>query len=47
MRIDDSCGSENKEIKQLEIGLKGLQNDMRTLNDNFSDNNDKQQKLTN
>lgn len=47
MRIDTSCTSENKEIKQLEIGLKSLQNDMRTLNDRFSDNNEKQQKLNN
>ena len=31
----------------MEIGLKSLQNDMRTLNDRFSDNNEKQQKLNN
>ncbi len=47
MRLNDSYRAFEKEIDEIKISLKGLQQEMNKLNDNIADNSDKKQKLEN
>lgn len=44
-RLNDNYRSFEKEIKEIEINLKGLQQEMNKLNDNIAVNSDKKSKL--
>jgi peptidoglycan hydrolase CwlO-like protein len=47
MRLNDSYRSFEREIDEIHISLKGLQQEMNKLNDTIADNSDKKQKLEN
>lgn len=47
MRLNQNFGSQEKQIRQLEIALKNLDFEMNKLNDIFSDNLDRQKNLKN
>lgn len=44
-RLNDNYRSFQREIKQIEINLKGLQQEMNKLNDTIAVNSDKKSKL--
>lgn len=44
-RLNDNYRAFEKEIKEIEINLKGLQQEMNKLNDNIAVNSDKKSKL--
>lgn len=46
-RLNDSYQNFEKEIAQIRINLKGLQQEMNKLNDNIALNSDKKSKLEN
>ena len=45
MRLNDNYRAFEKEIDEIKISLKGLQQEMNKLNDNIADNSEKKQKL--
>lgn len=47
MRLNQNFGAQEKQIRQLELALKNLDNDMNKLNDTFSDNLERQKNLKN
>lgn len=47
VRLNDSYHNFEKEIDQIRINLKGLQQEMNKLNDGIALNSDKKQKLEN
>ena len=46
-RLNDNYRVFEREIKEIEINLKGLQQEMNKLNDNIADNSYKKEKLEN
>ena len=46
-RLNDNYRMFEREIKEIEINLKGLQQEMNKLNDNIAVNSDKKHKLEN
>jgi len=47
IRLNASYQNFEKEIAEIRINLKGLQQEMNKLNDNIADNSEKKQKLEN
>ena len=47
IRLNESYRNFQREIDEIRINLKGLQQEMNKLNDRIADNSDKKQKLSN